>query len=254
VDEDNEGAIKFRDLCGKYFNKRFMRRLRSIGKHAIINGIAWVQVYYSPEGELSFKRIPSEEIIPFWHDAEHTVLDAVLRFYTITEYKSNAEKLPIIKIEYYTSEGIWYYELRDGKLILDKNRVTEEQPFTGHFKVKGKDDKGNDTLIDKVWNKIPFIAFKYNEEEISLLNYVKQLIDDYDNRTSDNSDLIGDIPNSIRVIRGYGGGDKGEFSQNLATYKNIFIDDPNGGVEILNSKADTTFSEAHLSRLKEDKK
>jgi SPP1 family phage portal protein len=252
VDEDNEQALKFRDLCGKYFNKSFLRKLKNIGMHSIINGIAWVQVYYNEQGKLSFKRIPSTEVIPFWHDAEHTQLDALIRFYTITEYKKNNEKHEITKVEYYTLEGVWYYEIRDGKLVIDNFKVTPEIPAKGHFQMAGKGENGEDVVNEMLWDRLPFIAFKYNEQEISLLNYVKSLVDDYDSRTSDTSDLIADVPSAIKVIRGYGGGDKGEFSQNLATYKYIFVDDPNGGVDQLVSEADTTCTEAHLSRLKED--
>jgi len=252
VDEDDATAVKFRDECAKYFNKPFMRRLKSLGKQAIVNGIAWIQVYYNEEGKLSFKRLPSHEVIPFWHDAEHTQLDAVIRFYTITEYKRNNEKEEITKIEYHTLEGVWYYEIRDGKLVIDRYQVTEESPVKGHFQLETTDREGKKVIEQRVWNKLPFIAFKYNDEEVSLLQYVKTLIDDYDKRTSDTSDLISDVPNAIRVIRGYGGTDKGEFSQNLATFRNIFIDDPQGGVEQLQSEADTTCTEAHLARLKED--
>lgn len=252
VDEDNEQALKFRDLCGKYFTKSFMRKLKSLGTQAIVNGIAWLQVYYSEQGKLSFKRIPTHEIIPFWHDSEHTQLDALIRFYDITEYKRNNEKEKITKVEYYTLEGVWYYEIRDGKLVVDEFRVSKDEPVKGHFQVAEKDKNGKDVISERVWDRIPFVAFKYNDQEVSLLQYVKSLIDDYDRRTSDTSDLIGDVPNSIRVIRGYGGGDKGEFTQNLATYRNVFVDDPNGGVDQLTTEADTTCTEAHLSRLKED--
>lgn len=251
VDEEDAQAVAFRDACGDYFDKAFMRKLKSVGRHAIINGISWVQVYYNEQGKLSFKRIPSREIIPFWHDAEHTQLDAVLRFYSIIEYKKNAEKEEVIKVEYYTTEGVWFYEVREGKLIVDKTRVTDEQPFNGHFQTQTTDESGKNIVEERVWNKIPFVAFKYNDEEISLLNYVKTLIDDYDQRTSDTSDLIQDVPNAIRVIKGYNGTDKGEFSQNLATFRYIFVDE-NGGVEQLTSQADTTCTEAHLTRLKED--
>lgn len=252
VDEDNAEAMKFRDLCGKYFTKAFMRKLKSVGTQAIVNGIAWMQVYYNEQGKLSFKRIPSEEIIPFWHDSEHTQLDAVIRFYNIIEYKRNNEKEEIVKVEYYTLDGVWYYEIREGKLVIDEFRVSKDEPVLGHFQTIEKDEKGNEVKTQRVWDRLPFIAFKYNDQEISLLQYVKSLIDDYDERTSEISDLIADVPNSIRVIRGYGGGDKGEFTQNLATYRNVFVDDPNGGVDQLTTEADTTCTEAHLNRLKED--
>jgi len=251
VDEQDAKASQFQDVCSQYFDKSFMRRLKTICKQAIINGIAWLQVYYNEQGKLCFKRIPSQEVIPFWHDAEHTVLDGLIRFYTIMEYKLNAEKQEITKVEYYTTEGVWYYEIRNGKLQQDKDKVSGEQSIKGHFQVKETDKDGNDVITEVIWDRIPFIAFKYNEDEISLLNYVKSLIDDYDNRVSDTADLIADVPNAIRVVRGYNGTDKGEFSQNLATYRNIFVDE-NGGVEQLTSQADTTCTEAHLSRLKDD--
>jgi len=56
---------KFAEVLNEYLGKRFLRTLKNVGKHAIINGIAWIQVYYDKTGKLSFKRIPSEEIIPF---------------------------------------------------------------------------------------------------------------------------------------------------------------------------------------------
>ncbi len=251
VDETDAQAVQFRDACSDYFDKKFMRKLKVVGKHAIVNGIAWLQVYYDEQGKLSFKRIPSEEVIPFWHDAEHTELDAVIRFYTIIEYKPNAQKEEITKIEYYTLEGVWYYEIRDGKLKVDENRVTKEQPYKGHFQAIEEDEEGNEVTVDRLWDRIPFVAFKYNDEEVSLLNFVKTLIDDYDKTTSGTSDLIADVPNAIRVIKGYNGTDKGEFSQNLATFRHIFVDE-NGGVEQLTSQADTTCTEAHLGRLKDD--
>lgn len=252
VDEKDEQSTAFRDACSKYFDKSFMRKLRVVGKQAVINGIAWIQVYYDEKGKLNFKRIPSEEVIPFWHDADHTILDAIIRFYTIVEYERDNKTQDIVKVEYYTDEGVWFYEIRDGKLKLDTDRVTYEHPYKGHFKTQERDENGNPIVSERVWDKIPFVAFKYNDEERPLLRDVKTLIDNYDRVTSDTADLIQDIPNSIKVVKGYGGSDKGEFSQNLATYRTVFVDEAQGGVDLLTSEADTTCTEAHLTRLKED--
>lgn len=251
VQQDDSTSQKFVDACSDYFDKGFMRKLKTVCKQAIINGIAWVQVYYDEKGALSFKRIPSEEVIPFWHDAEHTQLDGLIRFYTIIEYKSKGDKEEITKVEYYTPEGVWYYEIRDGKLRTDLNTVTTEQPVKGHFTALEQDEQGNEVQVERVWDRIPFVAFKYNDEEISLLNYIKTLLDNYDSRVSETADLIADVPNSIRIVRGFNGGDKGEYSQNLSTYRTIFVDEK-GGVDQLTSNADTTCTEAHLTRLKDD--
>ncbi|NDI36355.1 hypothetical protein [Chengkuizengella sediminis] len=49
-------------------------------------------VYYNEQGLLSFKKIPSEEIIALWKDAAHTILDAVIRAYDIEVYEGKAKK------------------------------------------------------------------------------------------------------------------------------------------------------------------
>lgn len=70
----------------EYVDRKFMKKLKNVGRDSIVNGIAWMQVYYDAKGQLNFKRIPSEEVIPFWADADHTELEAVIRYYTIIQY------------------------------------------------------------------------------------------------------------------------------------------------------------------------
>jgi len=69
---------KFSELLGMYLDKKFLKMIKNVGRDAVVNGLAWVQIYYDRLGNLKFKRIPTEEIIPFWADADHTILDAVL--------------------------------------------------------------------------------------------------------------------------------------------------------------------------------
>lgn len=80
---------KFTAELGKWFDKNFHKMLKNVGKEAVTKAIAWVQPYYDINGELKFKRIPSEEIKAFWADADHTILEGVLRFYVIKEYLEN---------------------------------------------------------------------------------------------------------------------------------------------------------------------
>lgn len=233
-----------KDFAGNlssYFNKRFHLNLKNVAAEAVINGIAWIQVYYDELGELKFKRIPTAEIIPFWEDSDHTKLSAVLRQYTITEYDSKGQKKEIIKVEYYNKNGVWYYIKTDGRLITDT-----EKEKSGHFKVN---IEGMETFAN--WEKVPFIAFKYNFDELSLLKLVKSLIDDYDINTSDTSNVLQDIPNSIKVVRNYDGTDKGEFSQNLAIYRTAFVSG-DGDIKSLETNLDISAIKEHLDRLRRD--
>lgn len=250
----------FSEAIGKYINKKFLRMLKRVGKDAIVNGIAWVQVYYNKDGILSYKRIPSEEIIPFWADADHTILEAVIRVYSVWQYLENGYKKEIFKVEYHTTVGVWYYILGDKGLKPDPDRG---ETLHGHFAVSmDKTDEQGQPIVDEegkpvtedvqaTWDRVPFIGFKYNDDEVSLLKWIKPLIDDYDINTSDTSNTIQDVPNSIKVVRNYDGTDKGEFVQNLSTFRTAFVSG-DGDMTTLDTPLDVTAIEAHLTRLKDD--
>ena len=254
---DNE---LFSEALGEYINKKFLKMLKNVGKDAIVNGIAWVQVYYDYDGKLNFKRIPSEEIIPFWADADHTILEAVIRYYTIIQYLPDGVQKEVVKVEYHTPEGVWYYIKGDRGLKPDPDRG---DGIKGHFiisqEVKDKegqsqfDEEGNPIMQDvqATWDKVPFIAFKYNSDEISLLKWVKSLIDDYDINTSDTSNNLQDVPNSIKVVKNYDGTDKGEFVQNLATFRTAFVSG-DGDMTAIETKMDIAAIDSHLNRLRKD--
>lgn len=238
------GNEQYVEKLNEYFNDKFRLTLINTGKESIRCGVAWMQVYYNDKGQLKFKHIPSSEIIPFWHDSEHTELDAVIRIYETQEYMvDTVEKKIWEMIEYYTPEGVWKYRRLKAGGSLFPLSVTEGE---GHFTVikDGQERPG-------VWNKVPFVAFKYNMEEVSLINWVKSLIDDYDKQTSDNSNNLADIPNSIKVIKGYEDNDKEEFSKNLSIFRNVFVGE-GGDVTSLKTELDLDGSDIHLKRLRKD--
>ncbi len=229
----------------KYFDDKFRMTLINVGKECIRCGIAWMQVYYNDKGELKFKYIPSSEIIPFWHDSQHTELDAVIRIYEVDEYQvDKIEKRIYEMIEYYTPEGVWKYKrLKAGGSLINLTETEGE----GHFKVI----KDGDKEYDATWNRVPFVAFKYNMEEVSLINWIKPLIDDYDKQTSDNSNNLADVPNSIKIVEGYEDNDKEEFSKNLNIFRTVFVGE-GGDVRSLNTDLDLAGADIHLKRLRKD--
>ena len=251
---------KFSELLGEYLDKKFLKMIKNVGRDSVVNGLAWVQVYYDRLGNLKFKRIPAEEIIPFWADADHTILDAVLRVYTILQYLPDGVKKELIKVEYHTTEGVWYYEKTDRGLKPDPDKG---EGVKGHFIIPqetvGADgnvmvDEDNNPIMTNVqmtWDKVPFIAFKYNADEISLLKLIKSLIDDYDLNTSDTSNNLQDIPDSIKVVKNYDGTDKTEFTQNLNIFRTAFVSG-DGDVKALTTPLDVAALDSHLNRLRKD--
>jgi SPP1 family phage portal protein len=178
----------------------------------------------------------------------------------VWQYSKNGFKKEIFKVEYHTTAGVWYYILGEKGLKPDPDRGNR---LEGHFVVTvpqtneaGEtvvDEKGNELTEDvqATWDKVPFVGFKYNADEISLLKWIKPLVDDYDLNTSDTSNTLQDVPNSIKVVKNYDGQDKGEFVQNLATYRTAFVSG-DGDMHSLETKLDTAAIDSHLNRLKDD--
>jgi SPP1 family phage portal protein len=210
VQTDNDDYL---DLLAGIFDKRFLRLLKSIGKEAVNKGKAWLHVYYDQEGELSFKKIPSEEIIALWKDAAHTELDAVIRVYEIDVYEGKQKKA-ITKVEFWDTNGVLRFVLDESGLIPDVEAGEEGSHFVA---ATGDDEQPLN------WERVPFICFKYNEEEMPLVQQIKSLVDDYDERKSDNSNNLEDLPNSIYVIKDYDGTDLGEFRRNLSAYRAVKV-------------------------------
>ncbi len=198
----------------KIFNKKFKRTLRGIGIDSINEGTGWLYVYYDEDGKLSFKVIKNYELIPIWHDSEHTILDSAIRLYETIKIKNKKEEI-VENVEVYTKEGIYYF-------ILDGNRlVTNEIKFSNYFTVI---EKGGKEQIGYNWNKIPLIPFKYNPKEIPLIKMVKSLQDGINQILSTfENNMEEDIRNTIFVLVNFDGENLGEFRHNLATYGSVKI-------------------------------
>ena len=238
IQTDNE---QYKDILDSIFNKSFMKLLKNLGKDCINKGIAWAQIYYNEDGELRFKRLPSEEIIPLWKDSEHTKLDAIIRAYEVIVYEGHTKKT-VTKVEYWDTEKVLRYVEYEGNLIPD----VEVPEDTGHFSMI--DGEGNKKPF--AWSKVPFVYFKYNDEEQPLIKFVKSLVDDYDKQKSNNSNNLEDLPNSIYVLKDYDGTNLGEFRKNMSLYRAVKVTG-DGGVETRNLEINV---EAYKTHIEQDRK
>ena len=84
------------------FGSRFQRTMHNIGEGAWIGGKSWVFPYYDQNGELAFQRFPADEVLPFWADADHTILDAAVHVYVVLEYDETEQTKDVVKAVSYT--------------------------------------------------------------------------------------------------------------------------------------------------------
>ena len=217
-------ALALKDV----FNKRFARTLKNLGRDSLNGGIGWLHPHYNERGELCFKRFDSHEILPFWADSDHTILDCAVRLYSVEGYDGTTEK-KIEKVEIYSANGVQRYVLSQNGLIPDV-----ENPSSAYMTVTDSDGKQTDYNWD---SKIPLIAFKYNAKEIPLIKKVKSLQDGINTILSDfENNMQEDARNTILVIHNYDGQDLSEFRYNLAAYGAVkvkTVDGSAGKVETL---------------------
>ena len=191
------------------FNAKFHRTFRNLGEDSLNGGIAWLYVYYDEQGNLAFKRFPPYEILPFWKDADHTELEFAIRFYPVSAYEGDKEVI-IHKVEKYTTDGIEHYVWRNNSLIPDV-----EQEKTTY--ISTIDETGNPLGFN--WERIPLIAFKYNNKELPLIKRVKSLQDGINIMLSDfENNMQEDAHNTLLVLENYDGQNLGEFRRNLAQF------------------------------------
>jgi SPP1 family phage portal protein len=230
---------RYEAALGEIFNKRFHRMLQNLGEDSLNGGVGWVYVYYDELGRLSFTRFAPSEVLPFWRDADHTVLDAVVRVYKVEAYEGR-EPVTIERVEIYKPGGVERYVLSDATLIPDV-----ENPSSSYMTRGGQ---------SYTWERVPIVAFKYNDEELPLICKVKSLQDALNTTLADfQNNMQEDSRNTILVISNYDGGNLAEFRHNLAAYGAVKVrttDGAGGGVSTLKIDVNADNYKALLELLK----
>lgn len=233
----------FRELNERYTLETY-DMIKLAARDSIVDGIGWLYVYYEGS-ELKFKHIPASEVIPIWNDIDHKDLRSAIRKYEVKEYGSEGFNR-VTHIDYYTARGVIKYRLTGDVIRGDMLEVVE--PLSPYFGIRA--EEGGDT-VGAAWTDIPFIPFKYDSDEYSLLRRIKSMVDDYDRKTSDVANAISDIPNAVTVIKNYDGASKEEFVHNKNQYRTIFVQG-DGDAKALDTPLNIEEIDIHLKRLRDD--
>lgn len=230
VNSDDEQYV---GMLNKYFNKKFMKTLKRIGKDANNGGISYLYPYYD-NNELKFKRFKSYEVKVFWKDDEHDEIDFFWRYYTKQVRFSNGSVEVIRHLEVYTMEGVRYYIYKGGVLLYDKKKGE-----TTYSYITYTSSIDNEVVEEQYlsFERIPLIPFKVSDTEEPLLKRVKSLQDGINTITTVfMNNMLEDSRNTILIIMNYDGENLGEFRRNLSAYGAIKVRNTNeekGGVDTL---------------------
>lgn len=243
-DTENKEYAK---ALGVVFGSRFRRVMHNVGEGAWIGGKSWLFPYYD-NGELCFKRFPADEVLAFWADADHTVLDAAVHAYAVMEYAENEMAKSVVKVEVMHGGGVDCF-------VRKENGTLEPDPdaYSGDYVTVTDPDTGDVSGYN--WERIPLICFKNSHHEIPILAKVKCLQDAYNDVLSNFANQMEeDIHSTILVIKNYDGEDLGTFRKNLSQFGAIKVrsyEGSDGGVDTLEITVNAENYKVLLSLLKD---
>jgi len=231
---DDEELLKHINV---FLGEKFDDIANELVKNASNKGKEWLHPYIDEDGEFDFIIVPAEQGIPIYEDKRRTKIKHFIRYYPIILGEKNATQ-----VELWSEDDVTYYILDKDDLYLD---FTEQVNPAPHFYyVNNQQERGYG------WGRVPFIAFRNNEQEKSDLHYYKQLIDAFDEKVSDNQNSFEEIQELIYILKGYEGQSLSEFMKNLKFYKAINVDS-DGGVDTLQAEVPMDSIDSHLDRLRE---
>lgn len=265
IKTDNEQYKKI--LEDEYFSKYMYRKIYNTAKEAIKEGINWLNAYYDENGTLCFRRVPGNQVKVFWADREHTKISQLIHYYEIIVYKGDETKT-CVYADYYNDKGVIHYVKEDSGFTRDSEHPKQEGNFTlmvpqteeikndkdEVLEITYKLDENGNIIFEPqemVWDRIPWVPLKYNEEETSLLKYIKSYQDNYEKIISAAADIIIDIPNAIKYFKGYAGADLAELTRNIAEFRAVLVD-PDGDVGSLDTDFNIEAFNSLLDRLRKD--
>ena len=123
-DTENKEYAK---ALGALFGARFLRTMHNVGEGAWIGGKSWLYPYYE-NGELAFRRFPADEVLPFWADADHTVLDAAVHVYVVQEYDEAEHAKDVVKVEVMHGGGVDCF-IRTDDGVLEPDSFAYSGPY-----------------------------------------------------------------------------------------------------------------------------
>jgi SPP1 family phage portal protein len=238
-------------LLPNYFNKKFSQKLCALAKKAYIYGKSWLLAEYDKNSKLSFRMVDGLQVIDTWTDTDHDNLNNLseIIWFGTSEYVQDNGSLIVEKFAKVYRQGLVYlYKSTQGFESLSYISTT---PIMTMIQSEKIDDQEVTTVVPTSWEFLPWIPFTAYTDELSLIKPLKHMIDAYDETSSDDHDLLQEIPNVVHVFKGYGESDPDLAAQRINETRTVFLT-TDGSYETVKPDVDLTQSEIHLDRLNND--
>ncbi len=201
------------------------------GKEAMIKGLSHLLVYQNEESKTKVMRLSPEDVILVYKNSSTKELQYAIRLYDIDTED--------------TDKTTHYAEVYSvGKMELFKSVETSTAPQRG----KGREFASYEFVDEEniIYERIPIITMYNNEEQMSDLEKIKTLVEDYDKVLSDVSDEFSVFRNAYLMLKNMIVGEDGK---KQLKEEGIIEVMENGDVKFITKQIQTDALENHLNRL-----
>lgn len=178
--------------------------------------IGWSRVVINEEGKLKLLNVNSKQVIYFLDDYDE--LECLIYLYTKTEYDDKGKKKQVKYAEVFddTYKDI-YKSVKNSQYILDQQDVPLLRKITQY----GDEEIEQTEVLS--WERIPWIAWKYTDDNIDALIPIRCFIDMLDIDLSDLANNVDDIQDAIWILENYQGQSIAQFMEDLKVKKAINV-------------------------------
>ena len=202
------------------------------GKEAMIKGLSHILVYQNEESKTKFMRLSPEDVILVYKNSSTKELQYAIRLYDIdTEDTDKTTHYA----EVYDATGYDVFKCVDGSGVG-----------------RGKRSVSGYTFVERkphIYGMIPIVTMYNNEEQMSDLERVESLVNDYDKVLSDVSDEFSVFRNAYLMLKNM---IAGKDSVQKLKDEGILEVMENGDVKFVTKQIQTEALENHLDRLEKN--
>lgn len=200
------------------------------GKEAMIKGLSHLLIYQNEDSKTKVMRLSPEDVILVYKNSSTKELQYGIRLYDIDTEDTNttthyAEVYSVGKVEIFQSTD-------DSSTTVNKSRQLAGYEFVEEKPI--------------IYDRIPIVTMYNNEEQMSDLEKIETLVNDYDKVLSDVSDEFSVFRNAYLMLKNMVAGEDGK--KKLKEDGIIEIMD-NGDVKFVTKQIQTEALENHLNRL-----
>lgn len=204
-------------------------------KNAQLYKRGWFRIAIDGKGKFRILPVDSKKVIHFEDDFGD--LECVIYLYRKEEYDSKNNLVIREYAEVYDNEykDVYMVEYKGSDNVNNirnhKYKFKETVPLLYKEIVYDDLEEMVDNEIEvQAWNRIPWIEWRFNDDEIDSLMPIKTFIDILDLDLSDLANNVDDIQDAIWILENYEGQSLKEFMQDLKVRKSINVSE-GGSVE-----------------------